>query len=155
MSSNIQEDDDLYKPLKACMQVTNEEIDYLRRLNKLESTKQIKLADCENIDVPSTIIDDFLYHGSIVHASNKEILNRFGIQNIITICEYSLNSNITKRFNVLRINALDTISTDLSQFFNKTNEFLHECKSKNERVLVHCQAGVSRSSTIVLAYLLK
>jgi hypothetical protein len=34
-------------------------------------------------------------------------------------------------------------------------EFVHEGVRRGERVLVHCYAGVSRSATVVLSYLLK
>ncbi|CAF1649443.1 unnamed protein product [Rotaria magnacalcarata] len=46
-------------------------------------------------------------------------------------------------------------ATNIRQYFDQANEFLHSCKNKNERVLIHCQLGISRSSSIVLAYLLK
>ncbi|CAF4410453.1 unnamed protein product, partial [Adineta steineri] len=39
--------------------------------------------------------------------------------------------------------------------FDKTNELLHGFYEKNECCLVHCAAGISRSATIVLAYLMK
>jgi protein-tyrosine phosphatase len=62
---------------------------------------------------------------------------------------------ITENFNVLWINILDDCKTNIKEYFKQTNEFLYLCKEKNEKVLVHCQMGISRSSTIVLAYLIK
>mgnify|MGYP002385546196 CR=1 FL=1 len=37
--------------------------------------------------------------------------------------------------------------------FSHTNEFIKQTITTNGRVLMHCSAGISRSSTIVLAYL--
>jgi protein-tyrosine phosphatase len=37
---------------------------------------------------------------------------------------------------------------------DSTNEFIQQAVSSNRRVLVHCNARISRSASIVLAYLL-
>jgi protein-tyrosine phosphatase len=62
---------------------------------------------------------------------------------------------ITEKFNVLWINVNDELQADIKKYFDETNQFLYNCKEKNEKVLVHCQMGISRSSSIVLAYLMK
>ena len=43
---------------------------------------------------------------------------------------------------------------DISQFFNKSNAFI-EKNRKRGNVLVHCIYGISRSSTIIIAYLMR
>jgi hypothetical protein len=50
-----------------------------------------------------------------------------------------------------RIVAQDSNTADLLQHFDAACNFIHQHK----RVLVHCQAGVSRSPTICIAYLMK
>ncbi len=54
----------------------------------------------------------------------------------------------------LHIKVKDTQFEDLSKHFNETTEFIHEELSKGN-VLVHCRLGVSRSATIILAYLMR
>merc|ERR1712141_744253 len=44
---------------------------------------------------------------------------------------------------------------NLRQFFEEAFEFIDLAKSNNSGVLVHCQAGISRSPTIAVAYLMK
>jgi protein-tyrosine phosphatase len=49
--------------------------------------------------------------------------------------------------------AVDEDDYDLSQHFEEASAFIDRNRSKTN-VLVHCQAGVSRSTTIVIAYLM-
>ncbi len=50
-----------------------------------------------------------------------------------------------------RIAIKDSDSSQIVEHFEEACKFIHE----NERVLVHCAAGVSRSATICIAYLMK
>merc|ERR1719336_3248916 len=43
----------------------------------------------------------------------------------------------------------------LKQFFEEAFEFIDRAKASSNGVLIHCQAGVSRSPTIAVAYLMK
>ena len=66
-----------------------------------------------------------------------------------------LEKQILENFHVLWINLNDDYRVNIKNHFEEANQFLHDCKQKNEKVLVHCQVGISRSSSIVLAYLMK
>ena len=48
----------------------------------------------------------------------------------------------------------DSETADISKHFKKAHEFIDE-NLKTRNVLVHCQAGVSRSATIVISYIMK
>lgn len=47
---------------------------------------------------------------------------------------------------------IDNSNEDISQFFMKTNQIIENTAPTN--VLVHCKAGVSRSVSICIAYLM-
>ncbi|RWS10833.1 dual specificity protein phosphatase 3-like isoform X1 [Dinothrombium tinctorium] len=52
------------------------------------------------------------------------------------------------------IEALDMSSFHLSPYFEEAAEFIHDAVQNNGRVYVHCLQGISRSATLVLAYLM-
>lgn len=54
----------------------------------------------------------------------------------------------------MRIPVDDNCSHNLAQFFPKAIAFIERARSQHAGVLVHCWAGISRSVTICLAYLM-
>jgi protein-tyrosine phosphatase len=54
----------------------------------------------------------------------------------------------------LYLPAQDHEDYEIYKFFNQTYDFINQSR-KHTNVLVHCMAGISRSVTIVIAYLLK
>jgi protein-tyrosine phosphatase len=52
----------------------------------------------------------------------------------------------------LPIKAFDDRDQDISQHFNRVFKFLDNMEKENKKCIIHCQAGVNRSATIVLAY---
>lgn len=54
----------------------------------------------------------------------------------------------------LYVPADDVETYDISQHFEETYNFIDKVRKKSN-ILVHCYAGISRSATIVIAYLLK
>ncbi|XP_051900962.1 dual specificity protein phosphatase 10-like [Pristis pectinata] len=54
-----------------------------------------------------------------------------------------------------RLPATDNGRQNLRQYFEEAFEFIEEAQESGKGVLIHCQAGVSRSATLVIAYLMK
>lgn len=50
---------------------------------------------------------------------------------------------------------LDAPQQNIIQYFDETYDFIHHILESGDKVLVHCVAGVSRSATIVTAYLMR
>ncbi|XP_029504571.1 dual specificity protein phosphatase 26 isoform X2 [Oncorhynchus nerka] len=99
-----------------------------------------------------------LYIGDQNIASDRRELARLGITHILNCAqskwrggaEYYAGMDITYQ----GIEAHDTPSFDMSVNFYPAAEFIHRALSSSGKVLVHCAVGVSRSATLVLAYLM-
>ena len=53
----------------------------------------------------------------------------------------------------LIVNAQDTAMFNIGEYMGQAIEFIRRCL-KTTNVLVHCMAGISRSATLVIAYLM-
>lgn len=56
---------------------------------------------------------------------------------------------------VMAVRVADVPHTNLSLHFDRCADKIHEVHRKGGRTLVHCMAGVSRSASVCLAYLMK
>lgn len=50
--------------------------------------------------------------------------------------------------------ASDTPDQNLSQYFSVCNDFIHAARLRDGHVLIHCLAGMSRSVTVAVAYIM-
>ncbi|CAM4578523.1 unnamed protein product [Leuciscus chuanchicus] len=95
---------------------------------------------------------DGLYLGNIRDSENRDSLSRNGITHILSVCNNA--KPVLEDMTYLCINAADASSQNLSQHFKESIRFIHECRLNGGSCLVHCLAGVSRSTTVVVAYLM-
>lgn len=93
-----------------------------------------------------------LYLGNIKDARDREQLARNNITHILSI--HDTAAPILQEMTYLCIPAADSPSQNLIQHFKKSIMFMHESRLKGEGCLVHCLAGVSRSVTLVVAYVM-
>lgn len=108
----------------------------------------------ENRGQMSEIITRFLYLGNQEDSENYELLKKKGITHIINATSHIKNS-FPSKFTYLRIPILDSNGQNITSYFDATYKFIEDARKKGGRVLVHCYAGISRSATIVTAYIMR
>lgn len=96
----------------------------------------------------------FLYLGSAYHASRKDMLDMLGITALINVSSNCPN-HFEDHYLYKSIPVEDNHKANISSWFNEAIEFIDSIRNNGGRVFVHCQAGISRSATICLAYLMR
>lgn len=95
-----------------------------------------------------------LYVGSKQAAAAP--LTEFQSLGIVAVVNVTLTVRCVHRPTLLyhQVPVADMATTDLLRHFEATSRFIHTAMEQNKGVLVHCNAGLSRSATIAMAYLL-
>ena len=96
-------------------------------------------------------LSDNLYIGDLKAATMPELMKDMDI--IINLSCFRYPELEGKTY--IHIDAPDIPSYNISQHFDKLLEIIHDGILVNKKVFVHCVAGISRSATIVLAYMIK
>uniref|UniRef100_A0A663MHI2 protein-tyrosine-phosphatase n=1 Tax=Athene cunicularia TaxID=194338 RepID=A0A663MHI2_ATHCN len=94
----------------------------------------------------------FLYLGSAYHASKCEFLANLHITALLNVSRKSSES-FKDQYCYKWIPVEDSHTADISSHFQEAIDFIG--RRTGGKILVHCEAGISRSPTICMAYLMK
>lgn len=95
-----------------------------------------------------------LYLGGEEIAMNKELLKKNNVSIILNITEH-IPFYHEPDFTYYRIPIIDAHHINIKQYFDDTFKIIDSVIMDNKKILVHCHAGISRSATIVIAYIMK
>ncbi|XP_056130735.1 dual specificity protein phosphatase 7-like [Lampris incognitus] len=98
----------------------------------------------------------YLYLGCAKDSTNLDILGKYNIKYILNVTPNLPNMfEHQGDFKYKQIPISDHWSQNLSQFFPDAISFIDEARSQKCGILVHCLAGISRSVTVTVAYLMQ
>ncbi|XP_066525190.1 dual specificity protein phosphatase 8 isoform X2 [Hoplias malabaricus] len=106
-------------------------------------------------NVGPTRILPHLYLGSQKDVLNKDLMAQNGITYVLNASNTCPKPEFISESHFMRIPVNDNYCEKLLPWLDKTNEFIDKAKVSNSRVIVHCLAGISRSATIAIAYIMK
>ncbi|XP_003423935.1 dual specificity protein phosphatase Mpk3 isoform X1 [Nasonia vitripennis] len=108
----------------------------------------------EDKDFPVEILPH-LYLGNAANSEDSEALARHRIQYILNVTPDLPNVfESAGSIKYMQIPISDHWSQNLASFFPQAIQFIEEARNSDKGVLVHCLAGISRSVTITVAYLM-
>ncbi|KAJ7617370.1 protein-tyrosine phosphatase-like protein [Roridomyces roridus] len=98
-----------------------------------------------------------LYLGSLSAVNDFPLLRAHGITHLVQALEAPWAPPCRKEdgFVAYNIDIRDKESTDLRPHLEAACQYIERALRRGEGVLVHCQQGVSRSPSIVIAYLIR
>jgi len=111
--------------------------------------KPVVLSNCDQI-LP------FLYLGGVDAVADTERVLDHGIRAVVC-CLRDLEfpaRDFSKDLEYYRVDVEDISREPIELFFPEATKFIHSWVSRDQPVLVHCRAGVSRSASVVMAYLM-
>ncbi|KAL2866107.1 dual specificity protein phosphatase family protein [Aspergillus lucknowensis] len=107
------------------------------------------------------VIPGFLYIGPVSTASDLKFLQAHEITVILSIGksprrvdEGIRTADGLKTMTYHRLSLLDDPDADITRCVDQACEILDHARSSGAKVLVHCSAAISRSPTVVAAYLM-
>ena len=101
-----------------------------------------------------TPITDYLFVSGKKVASDEQKLREKGITHIINCCGDVCENYFPDAFHYLKLHLLDSAQEDIMCVLYKVIDFIDAVRKAKQKVLVHCQQGVSRSTVLVIAYLM-
>ncbi|KAL9651839.1 hypothetical protein ABK040_000187 [Willaertia magna] len=136
--------------LKSCSVINNWNLELSDKLKKSMIEKNIEFQF--SYEEASKIIDG-LYIGSAAAASSKRLLKSLNVTHILTIAKDVPPRHI-KDFKYMVIYVDDNRSSSLKGHFEDITHFINDARHNGSSAIIHCMAGVSRSSTCAIAYLM-
>lgn len=118
------------------------------------ASEEIGLEDEEGGDFPVQILPN-LYLGNAANSEDVEALTKHNIKYVLNVTADLPNVfEATGAIKYMQIPIADHWSQNLATYFPQAIQFIEEARTSDTGVLVHCLAGVSRSVTITVAYLM-
>ncbi|XP_073694134.1 dual specificity protein phosphatase 16 [Garra rufa] len=96
-----------------------------------------------------------LYLGCQRDVLNKELMQQNDIAYVLNASNTCPKPDFIPDSHFLRVPVNDSFCEKILPWLDRSVEFIEKAKASNARVLVHCLAGISRSATIAIAYIMK
>ncbi|KAI4903869.1 hypothetical protein NFI96_022125 [Prochilodus magdalenae] len=96
-----------------------------------------------------------LYLGCQRDVLNRDLMQQNDIAYVLNASNTCPKPDFIPESHFLRVPVNDSFCEKILPWLDKSVEFIEKAKACNARVLVHCLAGISRSATIAIAYIMK
>lgn len=109
---------------------------------------------------PYSKIDDRLYLGARPKPDRTEELKELGVTHVVSCLEETERSKVEfleRDFHHLFLGVRDGMQEKISEVFPQFFDFADRVSTNSEKskLFVHCEVGVSRSATLVIAHLMR
>ncbi|CAN0424860.1 unnamed protein product [Lampetra fluviatilis] len=106
-------------------------------------------------DPGPTCILPHLYLGSQADVLDKGLMSHNGITHVLNASNTCPRPDFVPESCFLRVPVNDSYCEKILPWLDRSVDFIEQVKVSDSRVLVHCLAGISRSATVAIAYVMK
>uniref|UniRef100_A0A9J7YLC7 protein-serine/threonine phosphatase n=1 Tax=Cyprinus carpio carpio TaxID=630221 RepID=A0A9J7YLC7_CYPCA len=106
-----------------------------------------------SLDLQVGIIRPFLLLSSQDAAHDIDTLKKLKVTHVLNVA-YGVENVFPDLFTYKTVTVLDLPETDITSYFPECFQFINEASQQGGVVLVHCNAGVSRSASVVIGFLM-
>jgi dual specificity MAP kinase phosphatase len=101
-------------------------------------------------------ITENIFLGDRRHSESLEWLKKNGITHIVN-CAIELENVYSQDFTYLNLDLIDHVEQSIFPAVHEAYVFIYTAitKNNNNKILIHCHAGISRSSTVVIYYVMQ
>lgn len=117
---------------------------------RLENKYDEDLAKNLKYEPPTQILDN-IYIGSKLSTLDEKKLYELGIKSIVIAGKYINRFNNNKNVEYIELLIDDSLEQDILEYIAISNKFINSQESK---ILIYCNSGISRSSSILIGYLM-
>ncbi|KAM4607791.1 dual specificity protein phosphatase 19-like [Polymixia lowei] len=107
----------------------------------------------KSLDLQVGVVRPFLLLASQDAAHDMDTLQRYKVSHVLNVA-YGVANLFPGQLVYRTVNILDVPETNITSYLEDCCSFIDQALEQSGVVLVHCNAGVSRSSSIVIGYLM-
>lgn len=106
-------------------------------------------------EYPPTKIGNGIYLGNRENSENKAHLKDLGVTHILNTAKRAKNAH-PDSFKYMHLKLEDTEDQEILPYLEEAFDFIDQATQKEKGgILIHCMSGMSRSATILAAYLIQ
>lgn len=125
----------------------------LEEVEELEEGAGFGFVEDTSLDLQVGVVRPFLLLASQDAAHDIDTLRRHKVSHVLNVA-YGVDNLFPDQLVYKRLQILDIPDTDITSYLEECSSFIDQAREQDGVVLVHCNAGVSRSSSIVIGYLM-
>eukprot|EP00898_Chlorokybus_atmophyticus_P007167 jgi/Chlat1/7451/Chrsp6S07459 len=124
------------------------------RVEQEPSEAELRREKLAYFDKQCSKVNEYIYLGSDTVARNRDILRSYGITHVLNCAGHVCPDYFPNELRYKTLWLRDSPDEDLFSVLYDVFDFLEEIREQRGAVLVHCSQGVSRSTSLVIAYLM-
>ncbi|XP_074532344.1 dual specificity protein phosphatase 19-like [Halichoeres trimaculatus] len=123
------------------------------QVEELEKGSGFGFVEDKSLDLQVGVVRPFLLLASQDAAHDIDTLQRCKVTHVLNVA-FGVDNLFPDQLVYKTTQILDLPDTDITSYFQECSSFIDQAREQDGVVLVHCNAGVSRSSSIVIGYLM-